>query len=313
MTPKVYFEGIQNVVLNHIASANDTIRVAVAWFTSEPICEALVEAVSRDVTVEIILLSDEINRNSSLNFNILEKIGISIYWYSAANIGLMHHKFCIIDDLTVLTGSYNWTITANSKNRENITVTSDAVYAKEFIKEFLYIREYLKPESSIGINNSANSIQKNKDLDASNNIRRKQELDLKYGFSYRLYSTYIETFTGEIPEYELDEDGHQCCCEGAGEEFEYEVHFVWITGPLLKNYSYKVELDDFLNSINRIEFDDENQAKFDSMRDSGNYSGLQFYMSDAVCRRWDLVQDGPDDEEWEYLKQQGMVNEDDED
>ena len=38
----------------------------------------------------------------------------------------MHNKFCIIDDELVITGSYNWTTSADLKNDENVLfITSD--------------------------------------------------------------------------------------------------------------------------------------------------------------------------------------------
>jgi len=37
----------------------------------------------------------------------------------------MHHKFAIIDDQWLLTGSYNWTRGASRDNQENLIVTSD--------------------------------------------------------------------------------------------------------------------------------------------------------------------------------------------
>ena len=105
-------------------------------------------AAKRGVNIELILLADEINKKSGLDFPALERAGVSVYWYSADNTGLMHHKFCIIDNYTSLTGSYNWTSRAATANRENLTVIQDAGAAKEFVKEFLYLREEVKDKKS---------------------------------------------------------------------------------------------------------------------------------------------------------------------
>eukprot|EP00012_Vannella_robusta_P003002 CAMPEP_0206182496 /NCGR_PEP_ID=MMETSP0166-20121206/96_1 /ASSEMBLY_ACC=CAM_ASM_000260 /TAXON_ID=95228 /ORGANISM="Vannella robusta, Strain DIVA3 518/3/11/1/6" /LENGTH=73 /DNA_ID=CAMNT_0053597209 /DNA_START=388 /DNA_END=606 /DNA_ORIENTATION=- len=37
----------------------------------------------------------------------------------------MHHKFAIIDDQVILTGSFNWTVQAQRSNRENLHITLD--------------------------------------------------------------------------------------------------------------------------------------------------------------------------------------------
>ena len=50
--------------------------------------------------------------------------------------GFMHHKFCIIDNTMVLTGSYNWTYYAENRNIENIVVSTNATVVYEFEKEF---------------------------------------------------------------------------------------------------------------------------------------------------------------------------------
>ncbi|MBN2090963.1 T9SS type A sorting domain-containing protein, partial [candidate division KSB1 bacterium] len=55
---------------------------------------------------------------------------------------LLHHKYLIADaDFptsapVVITGSYNWTITAERENDENIIVIHDANIANQFLQEF---------------------------------------------------------------------------------------------------------------------------------------------------------------------------------
>ena len=51
--------------------------------------------------------------------------------------GIMHRKFCIIDNQTVLDGSYNWTNNAESKNDENVDVhKNDLKLASSYTREF---------------------------------------------------------------------------------------------------------------------------------------------------------------------------------
>jgi len=50
--------------------------------------------------------------------------------------GLMHNKFAVIDDQVVLTGSFNWTITAERKNAENLLVITDPDLAQKYTKQF---------------------------------------------------------------------------------------------------------------------------------------------------------------------------------
>jgi phosphatidylserine/phosphatidylglycerophosphate/cardiolipin synthase-like enzyme len=49
----------------------------------------------------------------------------------------MHHKFAIIDNRLLLTGSYNWTFAANNKNEENLMVIDDPEIIKIFQNQFV--------------------------------------------------------------------------------------------------------------------------------------------------------------------------------
>lgn len=55
-------------------------------------------------------------------------------WFS--NDPLMHHKFMVIDEVLLWTGSFNWTGAANKKNHENVLVSSDREICKQFGQHF---------------------------------------------------------------------------------------------------------------------------------------------------------------------------------
>ena len=48
----------------------------------------------------------------------------------------MHHKFMVVDNKTVLTGSYNYTTYASTLNNENLIVISSKDTAESFLKEW---------------------------------------------------------------------------------------------------------------------------------------------------------------------------------
>ena len=49
---------------------------------------------------------------------------------------LMHNKFCVIDSYIVLSGSFNPTLSADTKNDENVLIIHDKKIANEFLEEF---------------------------------------------------------------------------------------------------------------------------------------------------------------------------------
>lgn len=58
---------------------------------------------------------------------------------------LLHHKFGILDQQTVITGSHNWSAVANSGNDETLLVIHNPTVAAHYVREFdrLYTHAYL--------------------------------------------------------------------------------------------------------------------------------------------------------------------------
>ena len=110
-------DGIEWVIKREIDAAAKRIDVAVYTFTSRPLAQALVDAQKRGVRVRVIL--DPSNASGSYSkAAYLTKTGIEIRTEKGA--GLMHHKFALVDDSIIITGSFNWTASAETDNSENI-------------------------------------------------------------------------------------------------------------------------------------------------------------------------------------------------
>lgn len=60
---------------------------------------------------------------------------------------LLHHKFGIIDNKTVITGSHNWSIAANNNNDETLLIIQNPTLTAHFLKEY----EKLYNKSNLGI------------------------------------------------------------------------------------------------------------------------------------------------------------------
>src|SRR5699024_9419008 len=86
------------------------------------------------------LSNDHINQQSYVDYSQLDIGNSAAYLIGDGKQDLMHNKFCIIDNDTVINGSYNWSYKAE-KNHENILITKgDQVLAEQFIKQFKKIR-----------------------------------------------------------------------------------------------------------------------------------------------------------------------------
>jgi len=143
------FSNIANRILNEIESAEQSVYIAVAWFTNKLIFDKLLIKAKNGCKVYIIISNDKINENSQIDFELLEQFSGKIYKIGNGDTNLMHNKFCVIDHTTIITGSYNWSYKAES-NHENIVINSNnTALAEQFIKEFHCIVEKQFPNQTI--------------------------------------------------------------------------------------------------------------------------------------------------------------------
>lgn len=139
MELKAHFSNIHKVIMAHLAQAENDVVAAIAWFTDKDIYELLCKKAASGVKVRIVLIGDEINQGpGGLNFEKLRQFGgeVILLPQGGPYEPIMHHKFCVIDGSTVITGSYNWSQKARN-NDENITVVTDSVkFAGDYLDTF---------------------------------------------------------------------------------------------------------------------------------------------------------------------------------
>lgn len=112
-------QGATSAIVNAISQANQSILVSAYSFTSQIIAQALLEAKKRHVNVKIILDKSQISqRYSSSKF--FKNLGFDLK--IDTKHAIFHNKVMIIDDKTVITGSFNFTKAAETKNAENVLI-----------------------------------------------------------------------------------------------------------------------------------------------------------------------------------------------
>lgn len=137
MNTEVYFENIAASILEELAGASRSIRVAVAWFTDQHLFDVLLQKASEGVAVIVIIRNDIINLGQA-GLAWQELLDANGTLYFSPNTPALHHKFCLIDDETLLFGSYNWTYGAR-RNRENMVVIQQSEVIQAFRKEFNFL------------------------------------------------------------------------------------------------------------------------------------------------------------------------------
>lgn len=146
MQTEAVFENIASRIQLEIGKAKKSVFIAVAWFTNKDLFNAILERAKAGCTVSLIISNDEINNNSQIRFDQLEKYNSKCFKVGDSEMELMHNKFCVIDYSTVITGSYNWSYKAEH-NFENVIINyNDTALAEQFISEFNQIRKQFFPD-----------------------------------------------------------------------------------------------------------------------------------------------------------------------
>lgn len=124
---------IERELITLIDRATSTLDIAVFAFTDDQLGAAVIRAYRRGVTVRVILEG----RNANHTGSEAEKLcgeGIPLKVDTAS--GYFHHKFAVIDGRVVITGSYNWSHSADDDNFENVVVIECPEIAAAFTQEF---------------------------------------------------------------------------------------------------------------------------------------------------------------------------------
>lgn len=157
---------IKQRIISEISKASQCVYIAMAYFTDRDIAMAIVEAKNKKVTVEIILSSNAQNETVKL---ILKGAGISVHAFDTGDArGIMHHKFCLIDNRISINGSYNYSINASINNFENITVSDDISIYTQFLTEFERLKYNI--DHQIAVNETNTLPEKNKQVQPINVI-----------------------------------------------------------------------------------------------------------------------------------------------
>lgn len=127
-----FFQQIPEHLQHYLSSARARIQIAVCWFSHRAIFNELLARVRAGVQVELLLHYDQQNICSQgLDFQSFVDAGGRLM--AGRTQGLMHHKFAIVDDQLLLTGSFNWTYNTNA---ENLVISRDMSLVMAFSQEF---------------------------------------------------------------------------------------------------------------------------------------------------------------------------------
>ena len=122
-----------DAIISELQSADTSVRIMAFVFTLDEVRDVLLDKAAQGVTVQGIFDS----RQATTQYSELPPL------YCAGNDMridgnpyVLHHKVFIIDDDTVVTGSFNFSASAAESNDENVVIIQDPAIARLYIDEF---------------------------------------------------------------------------------------------------------------------------------------------------------------------------------
>jgi len=121
--------GIRNAIIQELDKAQKTVDIAMYMFTDRKLAYELLKLKDKGIRIRIVLDGPS-SENKFSKSRFFKAQGINIrcdYSHPSTKYGnIMHNKFAIIDSGVLITGSYNWTASAEALNDENILIVKDA-------------------------------------------------------------------------------------------------------------------------------------------------------------------------------------------
>lgn len=129
---EAFFRGIEKQILETLDKALTSIIVCVAWFTNSRLKDKLLEKQAEGIDVKVIIFKDGVNDSKGVDLS-----GLNHKEFRGEKGGIMHDKFCVVDNVHTICGSYNWTLNAENKNDEDAAFhLEDYKFASIYSKRF---------------------------------------------------------------------------------------------------------------------------------------------------------------------------------
>ena len=139
---EVYFSPSDEVAskkVNAINQADHSIFFALLTFTSQTLSNALYTRYNSGVRNIKGILDNNTDQGSQYSF----LSGFSEVLLDTDKTALFHHKYCLIDPTHIysnpilITGSYNWSNSAEARNDENVLIIYDTLLVNLYLQEFV--------------------------------------------------------------------------------------------------------------------------------------------------------------------------------
>jgi phosphatidylserine/phosphatidylglycerophosphate/cardiolipin synthase-like enzyme len=147
---EVYFspqDGVAKHVLQRLAAAKKSIHFMTFSYTADSTAEAMIAQSQAGLPVHGVFESQKAGGTGSA-FSRLRQGGVDVL--EDGNCYILHYKVIVVDERTVITGSYNFTNSAEKDNDENLVIVDDPNLARAYIEEFGLVYAQAKSPARCG-------------------------------------------------------------------------------------------------------------------------------------------------------------------
>jgi cardiolipin hydrolase len=120
-----------------IGAAHTSVDAALYRLNNPYLARVLAQAAERGVRVRLVLDRGKYEETTSTREILTEShLTFRLSYGRLGRDSKMHHKFAILDDALVVTGSYNWTIESEKENFDNLVVLREPPHVLLYRSEF---------------------------------------------------------------------------------------------------------------------------------------------------------------------------------
>lgn len=127
-------DGVSARLEELLYAAETSIHFLAFSFTSDPLGEAIRLRALEGLTVAGVMEAEQVASNIGTEYDPFALAGLDVRL--DGNKGQMHHKVIIIDEKIVVTGSYNFSKSAETRNDETLLIIHSPEIARSFVAEF---------------------------------------------------------------------------------------------------------------------------------------------------------------------------------
>ena len=144
---EVHFANQRELFIADLSKATMSVWVCQYLFNDWKIAEALIAKAKEGLTIDLIIQDNHKTKRQPFWDELKEHSSI-LWWYPEVK-GIMHNKFCIIDNLSIWHGSFNFTKSASELNRECFAKDVNRSVINDFVREYKDIKLFLRREKAM--------------------------------------------------------------------------------------------------------------------------------------------------------------------